>query len=512
MPSPQTWLSEKHVEGLGLSDLSLSDDGEALSLESTSGNDPTSSLSLETDLAIRLNAIPPEVLSEIFWWCTPTVDDQESVPPRSALTISHVCRHWRAVSVSSPYLWTYTKIPVYQGVLKPALALMELYLERARSRPIFVDLDFVDAYSYYKPVLDLFEKVVSKAREHRPAFALADSFLATHLEASSTDEGPTREEWYFWNGRPAATSPSPLHNNITSYMQLANTPAPARDVSPAVTLRALRIAVGSFILEPYLHWSSSLTFLVLKDKNDYTNLTVFEAARILAAFPLLVHCGMHIDFDMSDPPRLERGIVNLAFLQSLSLSWTDWIDIGPLLDSISAPSVRELELAGRLPDTATGDNWGHLESFLRRNSPPLSHLILDQIDCFHISFLNVQALVPTLEGLWLEDCLLHDTIIRGLVPALGPRGLKTLVLLECYAFNIEVLARTMKEAHGTDTRDDRGTEDEKVKVYVDGCEVTPANVEIIRQMGLDNLEIGPSSMPVDLKDDESSVSSVEVIE
>ncbi|KAL5512048.1 hypothetical protein ACEPAH_5267 [Sanghuangporus vaninii] len=489
MRSLQTWCTEQQLEHLDLSDLTIKDDAQASSGDSL----PSSSLTnLGKALGELMNKLPPEVLAEIFYWCTPTADDQDSCHPHAALTLGRVCKRWRSITLISPQLWTYTKVRVIQSVLEPALSMMALYLERSKSLPVFIDVDFIDLFSYYQPVLGLFEQIVSRARECRSPETLADSFLATHLEASSTEERPTREEWYFWSARPALSQNPDANDRCGSSMALANKPVAPQSVESLVTIRALRVATGSFVLEPYLSWASSLTFLILRDLNDFTNLSIAEAARILSSFPLLVHCSLHIDFDFPDGNALTVDSVELQFLKSFSLSWADWINTGPLLDVISARELRELELVGHIPDTDTGGEWDHLVRFLQRNNPPLSHIILEQIDCFHIAFLSSIALTPGLEGLWLEDCLLDETIIRGLVPLLSGT-LKTLVLLDCYAFNIEELARVLK-----DTERHR---DAKVKVYIDGCgDISPAHIQMIQEMELDNLEIGPSSMPIDMNE------------
>ncbi|KAL5528843.1 hypothetical protein ACEPAG_4817 [Sanghuangporus baumii] len=487
MRSPQTWCTEEKLEHLNLSDLTIKDDAKASSGDSL----PSSPLTNPGKaLGELMNKLPPEVLAEIFYWCTPTADDQDSCHPHAALTLGQVCKHWRSITLISPQLWTYTKVRVMQSALEPALKMMGLYLERSKSLPVFIDVDFIDLFSYYQPVLGLFERIVCRARECRPPETLSDSFLATHLEASSTEERPTREEWYFWSARPALPQVPDANDLSGSYTALANTPVAPQAVESLVTIRALRVATGSFVLEPYLPWASSLTFLILRDLHDFTNLSISEAARILSSFPLLVHCSLHIDFDSADANTLAVDSVDLRFLKSFSLSWADWINTGRLLDTMSARELRELELVGRLPDTDTGGEWDHLVHFLRRNNPPLSHIILEQIDCFHTAFLSSIALTPGLEGLWLEDCLLDETIIRGLVPLLSGT-LKTLVLIDCYAFNIEELARVLK--------DSERHREVKVKVYVDACgEISPAHIQMIQEMELDNLEIGPSSIPVDM--------------
>lgn len=457
--------------------------------------------------------LPNEVLSEILYWCTPTSADQDDLSPRAAIRLSHVCKHWRRVALDSPRLWTYTRIPIVNQRLERALDLTRLYLTRSKMRPVFLDFDFVEDFSYYKPVLPLFERIVDVARSIRPEWVVQNSFLATHLEAGSSEHRATREEWYFWSAQPDLPSMSPplLGNGSThaadgglgDYLQLANTPArkPISIEDTSITLRALRLAIGSFVLEPYRPWAPSLTFLVIKDLNNYTNLTTAAGNQILSTFPLLIHCSLHIDFEVAEQipaggALLEHQGVELAFLKSFSLSWSEFVNTGPLLDALSVPSLTELELDGIAPEVDGGGGWDHLVRLLRRNAPPLTHLILTKLDLFHSNFLDALALAPNLEGLWLEDVLCDEAIIRGMISNAGALGcLKTLVMLDAYTFDISVLAHELKSAERIRSRRAGA---EKIKVYVDKCgEVTEEHQRLIEEMGLVNLEIGPGSYPRD---------------
>lgn len=493
---------------------------------------PIESLTLKEreTLGALVEKLPNEVLSQIFFWCTPTSADQDDLSPCAAIHLSHVCKHWRRITLESPRLWTYTRIPIVNQRLEHSVALAKLYLERSKMRPIFLDFDFVEDYSYYQPVLPLFERIIDVAKSMRPAWLVQNSFLATHLEASSSEHRATREEWYFWSAQPEVSALSPVPpsdgnadrsrtesrflGEAGDYLQLANTSAhkPLTLEETSVTIRALRFAIGSFVLEPYRSWAPSLTFLVIKDLNNYTNLTTASASQILSSFPLLVHCSLHIDFEVAEqfPAGFEpdaaanegerlRALapqgIELPFLKSLSLSWSDFTNIGNLIDSLNVPSLTELEMDGITPDAdgdGAGDGWNHLVRLLRRNAPPLTHLILTKLDLFHVNFLEALALAPNLEGIWLEDVLLDDSIVQGIISGSGALGsLTTLVILDSYAVDIAVLARELKTADGLRTR--RGGA-EKIKVYVDKCgEATEEHLRLIESLDIE-LEIGPESL------------------
>lgn len=500
MRAPLIWASEGN-EPLDLSNthIGIREDDSDLTPRPRSDSHPSRNKKRRT-FGECIVCLPPEILSEIFAWCTPSSVDQEGYQPRFALTLSHVSSYWRIVALNSPRLWTYTKVTVFEQYLPPALKLMELYLDRSGACPIFIDVDFVDAWSVYKHALGLFEQVVETARMHRPVQAVADSFVATHVESTSSEVRPIREEWYFWSGRPKPTTPY-ISDCSDSSLQLANTRSSPPPMEPSVTIRALRLAIGSFIVEPYLPLAPSLTFLIIDDKNGFTDLTTTEALRILHAFPLLVHCSLRIDVAQVAVP-LSGTPVELKFLKSFSLSWADWMDVGPLMDMMITPNLKELELSGLLPENGRPEGWDHVEKFLVRSKPPLTHVIFEHIDCFYISLLDCLTFMPALEGLWLENCIIDDSIIRGLYspPIPGSQGpghciltrLETLVLLSCYQFSFDTLLTALKAAS-----DDVGRFDTlKVRTYVNDCgEVTKEHLAELQRLGLTCIELGPDSVP-----------------
>ncbi|THH04027.1 hypothetical protein EW145_g5820 [Phellinidium pouzarii] len=441
------------------------------------------------------NSLPLRVLSEVFYWCTPTATDQEHSDPRFALTLSYVCSHWRAVALDSPFLWTYTKIKVIESVLDPAIQLLRLYLLRSKMLHVFVDVDFVCPSAsfpkqiFYQPAMPFFEEIIDVVRQCKPANALEDSFFVTHLEASSTDRQPMREEWYFWSARTAEAS------SLTSAPLTGSEIQPSFDFNsksltrpgpePSVTIRASHNALGAFMLKPYLPWASSLTSITIKDLNNYTNLTLRDTATILRAFPVLAHCSIHIDFEDNDVLPLEpMQPVELLRLESLSLSWPSWVDPGPLIDALYSPSLQELDLRGGTPDTVEVENWHHLGRFLQRSSPPLSWLILERFDSFHAPLLDALAHVPSLVGLWLEDCLLDNALIHGLRAIGLLSSLHTFVLCECGSVDAVVLAQSLKES-ATESH-----ADSQVMVHVVDCgDVTSDHALAVEEMGVSNLEI-----------------------
>ncbi|KAF9225970.1 hypothetical protein BS17DRAFT_750466 [Gyrodon lividus] len=93
--------------------------------------------------------IPPEVLGEIFYHCLPKTP---YITPRDVecpMVLTHVSRHWRAVALSTPRLWSSITIHLQKAVLSECRPGYGAWLARAKSVPsairVLNDIDMSDA-------------------------------------------------------------------------------------------------------------------------------------------------------------------------------------------------------------------------------------------------------------------------------------------------------------------------------------------------------------------------------
>ncbi|KAJ7777048.1 hypothetical protein B0H16DRAFT_1879206 [Mycena metata] len=91
-----------------------------------------------------LRRIPPEVLAEIFTWTLPPVYALASARKRfcsndSPWLLTHISRHWRAVAIAIPSLWSMVAINYHPG-MDPAglypMSMLETQLSRAQKPKI----------------------------------------------------------------------------------------------------------------------------------------------------------------------------------------------------------------------------------------------------------------------------------------------------------------------------------------------------------------------------------------
>ncbi|KAH0835860.1 hypothetical protein J3R83DRAFT_9731 [Lanmaoa asiatica] len=89
-------------------------------------------------LTSHTRRIPPEVLGEVFYHCLPKTP---YITPRdvdSPMILTRVCRHWRAVAMSTPCLWSSLSIYLQKTVCEAYRRGCEAWLARAKSVPLSV--------------------------------------------------------------------------------------------------------------------------------------------------------------------------------------------------------------------------------------------------------------------------------------------------------------------------------------------------------------------------------------
>ena len=93
--------------------------------------------------------IPPEVLSEIFYHCLPKTPYITPRDAESPLMLARVCHYWRAVTLSTPRLWSSLSIPLQNITCEEYRHGYKSWLARAKSVPLTIrvlnDTNLLDA-------------------------------------------------------------------------------------------------------------------------------------------------------------------------------------------------------------------------------------------------------------------------------------------------------------------------------------------------------------------------------
>ncbi|KAJ7782563.1 hypothetical protein DFH07DRAFT_326183 [Mycena maculata] len=94
-----------------------------------------------------VNKLPVELLGEIFSWTLDDwglMSDEQSNLILEPLTISHVCGHWRSISISIPQLWATLWIDRPRAA---HVSMVELWIERSCNSPLSINLRQTDPKS-----------------------------------------------------------------------------------------------------------------------------------------------------------------------------------------------------------------------------------------------------------------------------------------------------------------------------------------------------------------------------
>ncbi|KAJ7781698.1 hypothetical protein DFH07DRAFT_791220 [Mycena maculata] len=88
-------------------------------------------------IVFPISSLPPEITSEIFILCLPTssLDRQwNSVNAHEApMVLSHVCRTWRAIAISTPTLWAQIDLEMHDD---HSLDVFKTWVGRSRAHPL----------------------------------------------------------------------------------------------------------------------------------------------------------------------------------------------------------------------------------------------------------------------------------------------------------------------------------------------------------------------------------------
>jgi hypothetical protein len=246
--------------------------------------------------------------------------------------------------------------------------------------------------AYLDDVLGLFRKIAKEAVVHRCDFDMLNdgAIFETKLRATSLGVIPVIEERYVWYG--GVQDVPDEENKLVAPFQISG----------------LRLAVDTFGLEYHAPLSSSLTSVDLQDGSELYCLSCMELLIILAEFPVLRRCAAYIN----NGNAIHSERVLASNLEYLSLSWHYTVDVGPFLDQLTTPSLKDLELMGDIP---SGGRWDHLYNFITRSTPPVRSLTFVHMDGSASRIGEcIAACGATLQALWLENCILDDEFIRSL--------------------------------------------------------------------------------------------------
>ena len=160
-----------------------------------------------------------------------------------------------------------------------------------------------------------------------------------------------------------------------------------------------------------------LTRLELTNLEVPARLSPRRALEIFQTLSSLKICAMDLDHQDADPMMTSippGGRLRLPKLSHLFISWDDVVDIGPLLDCISAPNLLRFGIRGT-PQPVAG-SWNHLRNFLVASWPPnLTRLSIGDTVDVDIRLADCLRAIPSLKELRVNHGLIDSTLLASLV-------------------------------------------------------------------------------------------------
>ncbi|KAF9557752.1 hypothetical protein CPC08DRAFT_34752 [Agrocybe pediades] len=333
----------------------------------------------------KLLKLPPEVTCMIFHWASgyprrykDALKEQPEVPLLlPEVVISHVCRYWRAVSISYPRLWTSFS---YAGACNDRVPVdrFKAYLERSATLDLELWLDFllflpgVDTKSQN---LTMLEMAVAHAQRWKRVTLLLDSDSKLLDEVTSRTHAlsvPKLEHLMLCaEGETAKVSRrnrTPFVDEVTTTILTGGAP----------NLKSLRLDGAAYIAcTPPLCNLTALRIeaLIVDPSKAYT----WQAFLTILQLPLLEHLSIiGAVFETPNLPLLD--VIEMNQLRSLRFSEHDAMCLvlscirAPLLDTLTMQSVFLPEEFNSPPMQVTGSYF--FPSLIRLNLLDVSALSL----------------------------------------------------------------------------------------------------------------------------------------
>ncbi|KAJ7932351.1 hypothetical protein B0H13DRAFT_1701263 [Mycena leptocephala] len=248
--------------------------------------------------------LPNEIVSDIFMHFLPPYP---RYPPLAGLLsptlLTHICRTWREIALSTPALWS--AIGTYgSGIpLKQKTHLFDLWLKRSRFCPLSLQIGGVTNI----------DEILAAVVPHRARWEHLDLYLAPfHL--------------------PIIDGPMPL----LRHLHLSLDEFPATDVLTFRDTPLLRSVILNVIsLKVILPWAQ-LTSLTLLD--------VYPGAcvPVLQKTSNLTRCELEVFFDReNDRPGPD---ITLPYLESLSIDQCGATPVTDFLETFIVPALRRLKI------------------------------------------------------------------------------------------------------------------------------------------------------------------------
>ncbi|KAJ7368766.1 hypothetical protein DFH08DRAFT_832193 [Mycena albidolilacea] len=308
-------------------------------------------------IAYPILTLPPELVSEIFIHCLPAERFTDVVNPSEApLLLTHVCRAWRQIAISTPALWA--TFDINDMLSLPRIAeITQTWFERARKCPLTVSIrGYLPTVHDDKALGDFMDTFRRHSREVR--------FLELQLDLL---------DLYTISSDSLEVEDFPMLQKLSISLEDNSGEDPA-DFDPLVRLKNVPLLHEVLITVV----GPSLVVLPWQQLTKFTGKSYYaeECLDAIRLMPNLVDCAFSAFEERDgDVDRLEA--VSHPNMQHLTLLATGFYppSCAHIIRLLTLPALQTLVFSGT-------DNFDaeELNSFLQRSSPPLRKLAVHPLE------------------------------------------------------------------------------------------------------------------------------------
>ncbi|TDL22406.1 hypothetical protein BD410DRAFT_260085 [Rickenella mellea] len=355
------------------------------------------------NMSTTIETLSPELLSEIFWHCVHDHPNVMHVPRRAPLMLGRICSRWRAISISTPGLWSTIVIGRHPASIsvnnRKDLDAAIVWVNRSGTRPLTFCINELGNPSegYGSDLRQVLEFVVSQSRRWgKLLVTLPSQFMDMLLVPLMEGNTPNLED---------IQSQSILYGDIEGFgswsFVLSSTPH----------LKRLKFFGAPINIDfgEQIHRVQTIEI----GSQPHGKFSLLDLLQCLLQCPSLIKLGHHIK-KSSPAATLQHALPNviaLTNLRYLTLTFSATVDPYLVFDRLYLPSITSLRLS---MSQCTQTDWPYLASMLKRSPSLLAVLHLQGVPMTERTLIECLSLTPKLEQLSLDGINCSDITLSAL--------------------------------------------------------------------------------------------------
>lgn len=385
-----------------------------------------------TSLGDLFTSLPTEIIGTIFSHaCSLTMlpasqqeDDQnfknKTMTPHTALTITHVCRFWREVALTTPSMWSYIHIYVPRRSIFSIEALIRHWSTHAKEHPLTISLELTQFASFKTAgkILEEVRHLIHRILRWRPS--LDSENMPLTVSVTPAAGYPFVTETITWSNKEI------LDSEYTQGFFCLNA--------------SLKLCI---LLNGHKDLGPNLVHLDLCDVGRNILLTVGEAIEILDIYTNLKYLSLNIGYPYGMEDVGSQRVRLLPSLKTLSITSLSGTSPAPILNALCAPKLSIFKLDCCLSFSENEPSLHQRKSLLNlmyRSQPPLRGLEMHNIRCsdfYLVQVLEYLSDITELEHLCLDRCIIDQRKLLDLGKESEDKWVLTSEILKKFGFGLK---------------------------------------------------------------------------